>query len=38
MITLRFPLLQSDQSVILCDSNSLVSLTEESYSGKTLVA
>lgn len=38
MITLRFPLLQSDQSVQLCDSNSLVSLTEESYSGKTLAA
>lgn len=38
MITLCFPLFQSDQSMHLCDSNSLVLLTEESYSGKTLVA
>ena len=37
MITLRFPLFQCDQSVCLCDSNSLVSLTEES-SAKTLAA
>lgn len=38
MITLCFPLFQSDQSMHLCDSNSLVLLTEESYSGKALVA
>lgn len=38
MITLCFPLFQSDQSMHLRDSNSLVSLTEDSYSGKTLAA
>lgn len=38
MITLRFPFFQSDQSVYLFDSTSLMSLTEESCSAKTLAA
>lgn len=38
MITFRFPLFQSDQSVDQCNSICLLSLTEESYSAKTLAA
>lgn len=38
MITLLFPQFQSDQSSHLCNSIRLLSLTEESYSAKTLAA